>query len=413
MNILFIHQNYPGQFRESVPALAATGKHKIVFLTQRQVKNPANDHVVAVYRVSHKTDDNVHRLARLFDGQVATAVAVRNACADLKARGFVPDVIVGHAGWGETMFVGDVYPEVPLVGYFEYYFIPAGGCVGYDPEFPEAPDVATLLHARNAMNYLSYVRCQTGFTASEWQKQTFPPLFHSNMKVLHEGIRTDRLIPDHYSPLDITIGGVRFQRGDEIVSYIARNLEPVRGTHTMLRSLPALLKARPKSRVAIIGGDEISYGRTFADGDTFRARLVRELGDRVDWSRVHFLGQIPYPDLIKLLQIARVHVYLTAPFVISWSMLEAMALEKIVVASDNAAVRQYIRHGENGLLVDFFKPEQLAETLVRVLERPTEFEPLGRAARRDVVAMYDFNAVAFPAFAAFLDHEADERRVAP
>jgi glycosyltransferase involved in cell wall biosynthesis len=410
MNLLFIHQNYPGQFRESVPRLAASGRHRIVFLTQRQVADAPKDHTVAVYRVNHKTADAVHRLARMFDTQVGVAQAVRDACAALKRRGFTPDLIIGHAGWGEMMFVADVFPDTPMVSYFEYYFIARGGSVGFDPEFPEVADVATLLHARNAMNYLSLVRSAAGFTASDWQKQTYPALFHPMIEVLHEGIRTDRLQPDHTSPIDVTVGGVRFQRGDELVTYIARNLEPVRGVHSMLRSLPTLQRLRPHARIAVIGGDDVSYGRKLDDGETFRARLVRELGDRVDWSRVHFLGQIPYGDLLALLRLARAHVYLTVPFVVSWSMLEAMALEKVVIASDVAPVRQFIRHGETGLLVDFFSPEAIATTIARVLAAPAEHAPIATAARHDMVNRYDFLNVAYPAFTAFLKRVVDGRR---
>lgn len=409
MNILFVHQNYPGQFRESLQRLTASGRHRIVFLTQRKLSVAPRDHAVVTYTPKHKTGDQVHRYARMFDTQVGTAHAVRDACAEVKKRGFQPDLIVGHAGWGELMFIADVFPDVPMASYFEYYFIPKGGSVAHDPEFPEVPDVRTLLHARNAMNYLTLERTTMGFTATEWQKQTYPALFHPRIEVLHEGIRTDRLVPDHDSPLDVTFGDVRFARGDELVSYIARNLEPVRGVHTMMRSLPTLQRKRPNARVAVIGGDDVSYGRKLAHGETFRDRLVRELGDKVDWSRVHFLGQIPYQDLMTLLKIAQVHVYLTVPFVVSWSMMEAMALEKVIVASDVAPVRQFISHGQNGLLVDFFAPERLAETLADVLAQPGAFRPLGTAARRDMVAKYDFEMVAYPAFVRFLDAVAGAR----
>jgi glycosyltransferase involved in cell wall biosynthesis len=409
MNILFIHQNYPGQFRESLPRLAASGKHKIVFLTQRQIPKPPTDHAIAVYKVSHKTDAKVHRMARLFDTQVAVGVAVRDACAELKKRGFKPDLIVGHCGWGETLFVKDVFPDARMASYFEYYFIPKGGCVGYDPEYPESPDVATLLHARNAHNYLTLERSTAGFTATEWQRQTFPKLFHPMLEVVHEGIRSDRLTPNHDGPLEITIGDVKFQRGDELVSYIARNLEPIRGSHTMLRSLPALQKARPKARVAIIGGDAISYGQSLPAGVTFRDKMVRELGATVDWSRVHFLGNIPYPQLVGLLQLAQVHVYLTAPFVISWSMMEAMALEKTIIASDVAPIRQFIQDGQTGLLTDFFKPEALAEKLVAVLAKPDRYRHLGLAARKEILNTYDFNTIAYPAFVRFLDRVAAKK----
>lgn len=409
MKILFVHQNYPGQFRESLPRLAASGKHQIVFATKRQIETPPKDHFIAIYKDTHKTDDKVHRMARLFDTQAGTAMAVKTVCEGLKKRGFVPDVIVGHAGWGELMFVGDAFPDVPMAAYFEYYFIPKGGCVGYDPEFPEAPDVSALLHARNAMNYLTYVRCTAAFTASAWQKQTYPPLLQDKIQVLHEGIRTDRLTPDHTSDIRVTVRDRTFSREDEIVTYIARNLEPIRGTHTMLRSLATLQKLRPKAQLVVIGADGISYGRALGGPDTFRQRLMKELGDTVDWSRVHFAGQMPYDDLISLLRLSRTHVYLTAPFVISWSMMEAMSLEKVVIASDNAPVRQFIEPGKTGLLVDFFNPAQLGETIASVLEKPGDHVPIGQAARRAMIEKYDFNTVAYPAFERFIEGAAQAK----
>jgi glycosyltransferase involved in cell wall biosynthesis len=409
MNLLFIHQNYPGQFRESLPRLAASGRHRIVFLTQRKLTAAPKDHAVATYTTKQKAAEGTHRYARLFETQTITGAAVRDACLELKRRGFTPDLVVGHAGWGELMFVADAYPGVPMASYFEYYFIPKDGCVAFDPEFPEVPDVATLLHARNAMNYLTLARSASGFTATEWQKQTYPALFHPKIEVLHEGIRTDRLVPDHASPIKVARGDLTFERGEEIVTYIARNLEPIRGVHTMLRALPALQKARPKARVAIIGGDDVSYGRQLAGGETFRGKLVKELGDKVDWSRVHFLGQIPYSDLMGLMKISRAHVYLTAPFVVSWSMLEAMSLEKVVIASDVAPVRQFIKDGETGLLVDFFKPDALAEAIAKVLAAPDAFAAVGRKAREHVVAGYDFATVAYPAFEKFLDRVINAR----
>ena len=404
MNLLFVHQNYPGQFRESLPKLAATGKHTIVFITQRK-QVPANPvgHRIIQYNAHHVAKDDTYAYAKMFENACGTGVGAARACAQLKKEGFTPDLIVGHIGWGEMMFLKEVWPETPMAGYFEYYFIPKGGAVGHDPEFPERGDISALLHARNAPNYLSYVRCDAGFTASDWQKSTFPELLQSKIQVLHEGIRTDLLHPDHDSPIEVPLADPPFRRGDEIVTYVARNLEPIRGVHTFLRCLPRLLHRRPKARIAIIGGDQTSYGPKLAEGKTYVTALKQELGKRVDWSRVHFLGQIDYKHLMNLIKLSSCHVYLTVPFVVSWSLFEAMALEKTIVASDVAPVRDVIEDGSTGFLVDFFSPQKLAEKIGDVLAHPDHFRSVGETARRHVVEKYDFQTICFPQFVAFLN----------
>ena len=329
-------------------------------------------------------------------------------------RGEKPDVVIGHAGWGELLFVKHVWPDVPVLGYFEYYFIAQGGLINFDPEFRSASDIAPRLDARNAANNVSLLNCDAGYTATEWQKRTFPDIFHPKIEVLHEGIRTDRLIPDHDSDLSVQIAGFRFTREDELVTYIARNLEPARGFHIMMRALPALQRLRPKARVCIVGGDGASYGAKLKEGESFRERLTKELGDRVDWSRVHFLGRIPYADLIRLLKLSRCHIYLTVPFVVSWSLLEAMALEKTVVASDVEPIHQFIDHKKTGFLSDFFSPVSLAERIAEVLQHEDNFRHVGRAARKYVVENYDFETVTYPNFVKFVNQNLrGEPRLSP
>lgn len=403
MNILFVHQNYPGQYRESMPRLAATGEHKIVFLTQRKDSPKPADHTVGVYKPAHEPKPDTWAFSKWFETTVGNGVGCAQACNSLKKQGFKPDIITGHASWGELIYTKDVWPDVPLVGYFEYYFIPKGGLVGYDPEYPEKPDIAPRLHTNNAANFLTYVRCESALTASQWQKSVFPAMLHDKMDVCHEGIRTERLLPDHDSNGSLTFGKTILRRGDEIVTYIARNLEPARGFHTMMRSLPRLQALRPKAHVAIIGSDGISYGAKLPDGQTFRGLLTKEMGDSVDWSRVHFLGRLPYSQLIALLKLSNCHVYLTAPFVISWSMMESMALEKTIVATDVDPVKEVLEDGRTAFLTSYFKPLDLAERIADVLAHPDNYRSIGQAARRKVVADYDFLSKCFPQFIGLLN----------
>ena len=403
MNILFVHQNYPGQYREIIPTLASTGRHGVVFLTQQTQQPRATDHMIVAYKPAHKPARNAWKYSAWFEESIGNAIGAGNACQVLRQNGFKPDLVMGHANWGELLYIKEIWPDVPLLGYFEYYFIAKGGLVGFDPEFPEAGDVGPRLFANNAINHLTFERCDFGITATEWQKTTHPPSMRDKLAVLHEGVRTDRLIPDHDSDFAVEFATARFARGEEIVTYIARNLEPARGFHTLMRSLPRLQALRPRARVAIVGGDEVSYGRKLAKGHTFRGWLTRELGDSVDWSRVHFLGRIPYSKLIGLMKLARCHVYLTVPFIPSWSMLEAMALEKTIVSNTVDPVREIMTDGRTGLLVDFFQPVQLAERVAEVLADRSNLRMIGVAAREKVVSEYDFLTQTFPKLRAFLN----------
>ena len=402
MNLLFVHQNHPGQFREIMPRLIAEGRHRAVFLTQRDVPEPPGYPVIS-YKPAFEKPAVHNSYTEMFESCASAGVGAMRAALELKRRGFCPDLIIGHAGWGELLMLKEVWPGVPVAGYFEYYFIAKGGLINSDPEFPSAADIAAKLVTRNANNLLNLVGCDAGFTASEWQRWTHPEMFRPKIEVLHEGIRTDRLIPDHDTPFNLGIGELRLTRDDEIVTYIARNLEPARGFHTMLRALPKLQRLRPNARVIIIGGDSVSYGARLGGGKTSRQLFTEELGDRVDWSRVHFVGNLPYEGLMTLLKFSRCHVYLTVPFVVSWSFLEAMALEKTVVASDVAPVRQFAENGKTALLVDFFDTNALALKIADVLRHPDNFREIGRAARQDMIARFDFQTKCYPEFLRFLD----------
>ena len=389
LNILLIHQNYPGQYRHFLGWLVDQGGHTIVFLTQRQGLAEVKSHKIVVYKPDHQAADDAYPLSRYFESCCGAGLAVANVCHALKREGFTPDIVIGHSGWGETLFVKEVWPGVPVLAYFEYFYRAKGGAVGFDPEFPSSDRMPFIMAARNAVNHLSYAACDAGQTATRWQRDGYPPSFHDKIKVIHEGVRTDLLGPN--PDVSVKLGRVEkpVTREDEVFTYIARNLEPVRGFHTMMRALPKILERRPNARALIIGGNEISYGRKSDQPGGFRAQMEQEVGDDIDWSRVHFLGRVPYDIFINVLQLTRCHIYLTVPFVLSWSLLEAMAVEATVVASDTAPVREVVEDGKTGLLVDFFSPDVLAEKVVEVLGHQDNYRRTGKAARQHVVARYD------------------------
>jgi glycosyltransferase involved in cell wall biosynthesis len=293
--------------------------------------------------------------------------------------------------------VKQVWPTVPVVGFFEYYFLAKGGSVGFDPEFPASAHAPYLMHARNAVNFANIETVDLGHSPTQWQRDTFPESFHRKLYVQHDGIRTDRLAPNPQATVPLSRLGRMVSREDEIFTYMARNMEPTRGFHKFMRALPHILDARPNARALIIGGSEVSYGKASDAQGGYRAEMEREVGDRVDWNRVHFLGKVPYSAYQSIIQVSRCHIYLTVPFVLSWSLLESMAMGATIVASDTAPVQECMTHGEHGVLVDFFDHEALARQVVEVLESPGDFAHLGPAARAHVQERYDFFDRCLPA----------------
>lgn len=395
MKLLLVHQNMPGQYRELLNWLIGQGTHEIVFLTQRRdIPDRAGVRRV-VYAPHHVPSDDAYGLSKVWAECVGAGYGAAMAAARLRDEGFVPDIVLGHTGWGELLFMKQVLPDVPILGLFEYYYRSTGGPVGFDPEEPPGEATPFLLQARNAVPNSNILAVDQGVVPTRWQRDCFPPSFHDKLHVCHDGIRTDRLLPDPDANVELGRAG-RLTRDDEILTFVARNMERTRGFHTFMRALPAIQKARPNARALIVGGSGSSYGRSSDEDGGFRAELEREVGHLIDWDRVHFLGQIPYASFMNVVRISRCHIYLTMPFVLSWSLLEAMSMQATIVASDVAPVREVIDHGENGLLVDFHAPDALAAQVAEVLAKPDAFAHLGPAARARVERDYDFLTVCLP-----------------
>ena len=395
MNLLIVHQNMPGQYREFIRWLAVQGGHRIVFLTQRPDVEPPKGVRKVLYAPHHRPAKDGYGLSKVWEEAAGAGYGAALAAGKLKEAGFAPDVILGHTGWGELLFMKQVWPDVPILGFFEYFYLAHGGPVNFDRDETADPTVPFLLHARNTVPYVNIEVVDRGTCPTEWQRDTFPASFHRKLYVCHDGIRTDRLRPDPEAAIELGRAG-RLTRDDEVVTYMARNMERTRGFHVFMRALPEILDARPNARVVCIGGSGTSYGRASKEKGGVRAEMEREVGDRIDWDRVHFVGQVPYDQFQRIVQVSRCHVYLTMPFVLSWSLLESMSMEATVVASDVAPVREAVTHGETGLLVDFHDHGALARQVAEVCARPADFAHLGPAARRSVVERYDFETVCLP-----------------
>jgi glycosyltransferase involved in cell wall biosynthesis len=394
--VIFIHQNFPAQYVHIARHLARSRRNQIYFITQAQY-NELPGVIKLVYKPDHPRSSSCHPYTAALDIAVRTGMAVADVCRGLRERGVVPDLLVGHCGWGETLFVKDVFPDVPLLSNFEFFYHPKGADVGFDPEFaPPSAEDGSRLQVRNALNRLSFAASNWGHTATAWQRSLFPTAMQAEISLVHEGVDTDRVQPDPDAWLKLARDDIVLTRNDEVISYVARNLEPYRGFHVFMRALPEILRRRPQAHVVIVGGDGISYGEPPPRGGSYRQMLLTELGDRLDMNRVHFLGQLPYDVYVNLLQVSSVHVYLSYPFVLSWSFLEAMAAGCLVLASATAPVLEVLRDRENGLAVDFFSSAGICERVDEVLEHPDRMQALRDAARATALRDFDLKRKLLP-----------------
>lgn len=401
MQILFIHQNFPGQFRHLAPALAGMG-HDVVAMAIRPAAEVQVWRGVRVvpYQVRGGNTPGLHPWLVDMETKTLRAEACWLAARQLTQQAFAPELIVAHPAWGEPLFLKQVWPAARLVLYAEMFYLPNGADAGFDPEFlpADAHAEACRLQMKN-LNHLAHLdQADALLSPTQWQANTFPPSWRERIRVIHDGIDTDELCPAPHARFQLTSGDP-LTRDDEVITYVARNLEPYRGFHVFMRSLPELLRKRPKARVVVVGSDQTGYGAAAPRGKTWRQVFVDEVRAQIPdaaWRRVHFVGRLSRENFTGLLQVSSVHVYLSYPFVLSWSLLEAMSVGCCIVASDTAPVREAITDGEQGRLVDFFDRPSLVSRIVELLDAPGERDRLGRQARQRAIERYDLKKVCLP-----------------
>lgn len=402
MKILFVHQNFPGQFPHLAPALEARGHH-VLALTTETNSRPSPVKVLKYRKPAEVTIEP--RLTRMYADCAERGLKAALAARQLRARhNYVPDVIFGHSGWGETLFLKEVWPEARLLVYAEMMYQTSGLDTDFDPEFARpAFESRVSTTARSAHLIQSMVQADAALSPTEFQAATFQPEFRPKITVCHDGIDTARVCPDPQARLAIPGTDLVFKPGDEVISFVNRSLELYRGYHSFLRALPEVLAARPGAHAVLIGEEGQSYGAAPGGGRSWKQIFLEEVKDRLDLSRVHFLGRVPYPTYLSLLQVSRVHAYLTYPFVLSWSLMESLAAGCHVIGSDTAPVREVIRPGENGQLVDFFDIKGWSARLIEALAEPERFAGLRAQARADIVARYDLQSVCLPRLIDFVE----------
>ena len=397
MNFLFVHQNFPGQYRHLAPALQAAG-HRCVAIAARSAAGLSSVELKRYGVKGKSAPAGVHPWASDLQVKCLRAQASAEAALELRSQGFQPDLIIGHPGWGELLAVPGIYPGVPVLHQLEMVYQLKGADSGFDPEFAQ-PDwrAEARLRIRRSLQLSAFHEFDHAMAPTQWQASTVPPEFANRLSVIHEGIDTRLNAPNPYARLQLKRDGVELRAGEEVVTFVARGLEPYRGFHVFMRMLPKLQELRPQCRVVVVGGDKASYGAAPSDFSTWKEALLAEVGSQLDFSRIHFVGRLPLAQLRTLFQLTSCHLYWTYPFVLSWSFLEAMACGAMVIGSATPPVEEVVQSGKNGLLVDFFDTDQWAESIASVLKSPADYAHCRASARQTIVESYDLNKVCLPA----------------
>ncbi|HEU4459750.1 MAG TPA: glycosyltransferase [Methylibium sp.] len=388
MRLLVIHQNFPGQFGHLVRAWAQRPGWDVRALSSDTAPGLPGFNGLLRYSVARKPQRTQHPYLRQMEAATLHGQATARAMLKLRQSGFTPDAILAHPGWGETLYAKDVFPDAKLVHFCEWFYSAEGADLGFDPEFSLSFDDRARIRTWNALHTLNLTNCDAAVTPTRWQWSRHPEIFRPKITIQHEGIATHELGPDPNAEI-VTPNGTLLKAGDPVITYVARNLEPYRGFHVFMRALERIQRADSRCHALIVGGDEVSYGRKPADAANWRERMLREV--RLDPQRTHFLGRVPREHYLRVLRVSAAHVYLSYPFVLSWSLLEAMACGLPLVASNTAPVREVMRDGIEGRLVDFFCPDPIANAVCGLLADGRAALALRHGARR-VAQQYSFEA---------------------
>jgi glycosyltransferase involved in cell wall biosynthesis len=386
MKILFLHPNFPAQFRHLATVLGSDPQHQVVFGTKRQ-EGSISGVAKAIYNESRAVNPQTHHYVRNLESAVLQGQAVYRMGEQLKSQGFLPDIVYGHSGWGPTLLIKDVFPKAKLYCYFEWFYHAHGSDADFDPSDPLTADDEARIRLKNAPILLDLCSCDRGLSPTKWQRQQFPPEYHSKIKVLHDGVDLNFFQPKPGARLVLDSLNLDLSGVDELITYVARGMEPYRGFPQFMEAVSLLQKRRSNAHVIVVGENRVAYGKNLPDGKTYKDLMLEKLD--LDLSRLHFTGLLPYNQYLQVLQASSVHVYLTRPFVLSWSMLEAMATGCVVLGSDTPPVKEMIEDGVNGLLVDFFSIEAIVERIEEVLDHQDRMADLRIKARETIEENYN------------------------
>lgn len=383
MIILFLHRSFPGQFKYIASELAKDPLNVVMFITAEdkvQIKGLNK----LVYKPNIESSKTSHSYLKGYEECVLHGQAAASILMTMKEKGIKPDIIFGFS-WGPPMFVKEIFPDVPFLCYFEWFGRSKDSVFDFGGNILNE-DTKAYIKCHNSHVLIDLYECDAGITPTHWQKKQFPKEFHDKIKVIHDGVDTEICKPNKDATFIVKDKNLELTAKDEVITYATSGMEPYRGFPQFMEAVEQLLKKRPNAHFVIGGEDRVCYGKPLAQG-TYKELMLKKL--KIDLNRVHFVGRLSYEEYIKLLQISSVHVYLTYPFILSWSILEAMAIECCIVASNTKPVLEIMEDSENGLLVDFFDINQLVDRIEYALDNPDEMQKIKSNARQTIIDKYD------------------------
>jgi glycosyltransferase involved in cell wall biosynthesis len=404
MHILFVHKNFPAQFGHIAGHLIKQKGYRCSFISET-----APGMVEGIQKIQYKPAggavEQTLYYSRTFDNAVGHSAGIYQALKPLVHR-VRPDLIVGHSGFGSTLFLPELFPSAPIINYFEYFYHPHNSDMDFRPEWPVLEDDVLRSRARNAMILLDLEYCAAGYSPTEYQASLMPAAYRDKLRVLHDGIDTQfwRRRPS----AERSIGKYKFAPETRLVTYVSRGFESMRGFDIFMRAAKKIYTADPRVVFLIVGSDRVAYGGDlkFIQEKTFREHVLKQ--DNYDPNHLLFLGPVPPTELARIFSLSDLHIYLTVPFVLSWSLLDALACGCTVLASDTAPVREFVRDGETGLLRNFFDVDGLAQAALQVLKDPEAHRHLGRAGEALIREQYSLDSI-IPRMTAFYEDVADGR----
>jgi glycosyltransferase involved in cell wall biosynthesis len=403
MHILFVHKNFPAQFGHIAAHLIKEKGYRCTFVSETQ-PGIAGGIQKFQYKPAGGASQQSHYLTRTFDNATAHAAGVYDALKPLALR-LRPDLVVGHSGFGSTLFLPELFPAAPVINYFEYFYHPHNSDMDFRPEWPVLEEDVLRARTRNAMILLDMEYCQAGYSPTEYQASLLPATYRPKVRVLHDGIDTKfwKRLPQS---AERSFGPHKFGPDTRIVTYVSRGFESMRGFDIFMRAAKKIYTADPRVVFLIVGSDRVAYGGDlkFIREKSFKEFILKQ--DEYDLSRLIFLGQVKPSDLVRVLSLSDLHIYLTVPFVLSWSLLDALACGCTVLASDTPPVREFIRQGETGLLRNFFDVDGFAATALEVLQDPSAYRHLGQAGERLIRGHYSLETI-IPRMTAFYEEVAE------
>ena len=370
MHLLLIHQNFPGQFRDLGPAWLAAGHRLTAIGNTSSLADSAAWNGLEHFHYTWPEDHDPSADER--------GLAVAQLCRQLQSDGVVPDVVIAHSGWGETLHLAGIWPDTPLVVLPELWGSARALGFGFDPALPEQLPEPTLFDEQNAMAAQAIEQSQAALVACRSQRASFPEPLRRRISVLAEGLPLEHYGINPQAQLDW--GASRFCAGQPLVTLVSRTLEPLRGLRQLLRAWPLVLEQRPDAQLVLVGHDSADgYGLEAPIRDTHLDDALAELPDGTDRSSIHALGVLDHASLVTLLQCSACHVALSYPYTLSWSNLEALACGAPLVTNLGSALCQELEDDVNGMLCSFDDVRGLAELILELLEDPDLRQRLGAA----------------------------------